>query len=1331
MKYINKHNVHKWNNKETITDNLLNNIEESLQDLDDAVGSTEFEGNSISDAIKNLQTTSMRLLTSDELNKASTLLDIAPGRYFTANGAKIKALEPNFPFDIGNSTSYFVIVYKYSSGFKYVRILTVDGKRDFTGWTAATHRTTFSWNDISPDSSTFNPTVKILIFGNSSTYSTWGYAPLLLSEFCPDYNFKIGILYTSGQSLGGHMTMFNNNTAYTEYSVFENGAWKNTANTITGKNALDSDEWDIIAVQQSNDAMMNGTGKADIDGLCALIATYIDYPVQFVMNMPMTKGANCSGLASYYPDIDDLEGKSDAAFADFADYCKDALVGNYISHVIPCGTAIQNARHTALKQYGTFEYLCDDDTGHLQNGIGVLCASYTMAYKILEIIGKKAELFGSSLNPTDDWLTEINLFTKTAHGSCVGVTNENKLLAQQCALQAVKNPYIITSINSPSYHTTLSDTIELVTEDISAAYITPELNVIHQGVTYTYDAEHDAIKLHGTAAATRHLRCLNGQKEIAFTSTAYNKTFEPGIYKFSTNIISENNVSNVIEWHYTYGTSFVNLNPKVLVKSTDGTVQFKFIKEAMVGLSIPTDMALGTKENPTYITFTATRLSAIDSVAREDISTLTEYVRDMSPTTTVGPISVAAVDDATPLNADNVTIAIDPVQDLHGYDHPWPAGGGKNMCPPPVVGWSYHPNSGEKMTDVITAAGTDKFAVNFSLNPNYTVYTNIAVNNMILAWDTNGDFVGRTSGVLRNDRSVVISKNSFSSGGGNGNKDYIASIAVRFYESSDGTQSIQDVNNGFIQIEVGDTYTGYEPYSNICPITGWTGVNIYHSGADTSNPDVITITFPTEADAVYGGTVDLTKGTLTVDKKLYNNLETINWVEGSDSTETHRLWRNSTAFTDRLLKPDFRIMCSKYTTVSGGSYSDMPEDSILISANNKNVYICDSSYATVEAFKASLQDCTIVLKIETPIVYTLDPVTVRLLRGENAIWADTGNITLNYHVDLPKYINIMAGKAHMLCIGDLFFNGAVYNNGQLDHMAAYENTIYGQIASSLKILKEHNMHMMYPSTGLLSAPSSGANGSFLDIITQTSLTSYDYIVTQISGDDINNNNLGSIRSSANDGSIAGGVMALMDYIKTNNGLCRLILLSVPPYSSNSNTSGDKVFSGRWEYWDNDGGYGINDLDNLMYDLAMRLHFTYISWQDLEISYHFVDYATSDSNQPDILYATDDIVYRIMGQYVGLQIAAMSNPIALAKTTRVYTLNYYTYDGSSLLYSEIVFYGGSGDYKGPTPTRGESYTWIGWGLNKKEGNREPDWDPDALKNITANRNVYAAYLSHYA
>ncbi|MDO4989292.1 MAG: hypothetical protein Q4E45_02190, partial [Eubacteriales bacterium] len=47
-------------------------------------------------------------------------------------------------------------------------------------------------------------------------------------------------------------------------------------------------------------------------------------------------------------------------------------------------------------------------------------------------------------------------------------------------------------------------------------------------------------------------------------------------------------------------------------------------------------------------------------------------------------------------------------------------------------------------------------------------------------------------------------------------------------------------------------------------ISGWTGCDISHSGADTSNPDTITETWQAEAGTVYYATIDIVSGVLTV-----------------------------------------------------------------------------------------------------------------------------------------------------------------------------------------------------------------------------------------------------------------------------------------------------------------------------------------------------------------------------------------------------------------------------------------------------------------------------------
>lgn len=69
--------------------------------------------------------------------------------------------------------------------------------------------------------------------------------------------------------------------------------------------------------------------------------------------------------------------------------------------------------------------------------------------------------------------------------------------------------------------------------------------------------------------------------------------------------------------------------------------------------------------------------------------------------------------------------------------------------------------------------------------------------------------------------------------------------------------------------------------------------------------------------------------------------------------------------------------------------------------------------------------------------------------------------------------------------------------------------------------------------------------------------------------------------------------------------------------------------------------------------------------------------------------------------------------------------YYNYDGSQLLSSEQIFDGGDGTYTGQ-PSRAATaqytYTFAGWSKKKDQTAA----DPDALKAVSADRNVYAAY-----
>ena len=89
------------------------------------------------------------------------------------------------------------------------------------------------------------------------------------------------------------------------------------------------------------------------------------------------------------------------------------------------------------------------------------------------------------------------------------------------------------------------------------------------------------------------------------------------------------------------------------------------------------------------------------------------------------------------------------------------------------------------------------------------------------------------------------------------------------------------------------------------------------------------------------------------------------------------------------------------------------------------------------------------------------------------------------------------------------------------------------------------------------------------------------------------------------------------------------------------------------------------------------------------------------------------------------LAARYPYISIDAETIVPMLLYYNYDGSSLLYSEIVQSGGNGTYNGtPTipDTERQSYTFLGWAYQPNSTSA----NTGAQNNVTADRSIYAAY-----
>lgn len=88
-----------------------------------------------------------------------------------------------------------------------------------------------------------------------------------------------------------------------------------------------------------------------------------------------------------------------------------------------------------------------------------------------------------------------------------------------------------------------------------------------------------------------------------------------------------------------------------------------------------------------------------------------------------------------------------------------------------------------------------------------------------------------------------------------------------------------------VQIESGSQMTSYAPYSNICPISGWSAVDV--TVADDITDPTIENVYTIDLDGTrYGGTLDVVSGVLTVDRGYiasYNG-ETLpsTWISDRD-----------------------------------------------------------------------------------------------------------------------------------------------------------------------------------------------------------------------------------------------------------------------------------------------------------------------------------------------------------------------------------------------------------------------------------------------------------------
>lgn len=185
------------------------------------------------------------------------------------------------------------------------------------------------------------------------------------------------------------------------------------------------------------------------------------------------------------------------------------------------------------------------------------------------------------------------------------------------------------------------------------------------------------------------------------------------------------------------------------------------------------------------------------------------------------PTPIASFTDGEEMVMPTLKVAIEPVQDLHGYDAPWPAGGGANKWDEEWETGTFNTTTGANI-DYIETQIRSKNYIPILADTNYY----IKGGDWLIFFDENKNVI--TDDLPRGDKSgnsVSITDNTF--------KTPQNSAYMRFYR----TTTYGSVYNNDIAINYPSSVTSYAPYSNICPISGWSSVNVIRFSKNYLDPN--------------------------------------------------------------------------------------------------------------------------------------------------------------------------------------------------------------------------------------------------------------------------------------------------------------------------------------------------------------------------------------------------------------------------------------------------------------------------------------------------------------
>lgn len=329
-------------------------------------------------------------------------------------------------------------------------------------------------------------------------------------------------------------------------------------------------------------------------------------------------------------------------------------------------------------------------------------------------------------------------------------------------------------------------------------------------------------------------------------------------------------------------------------------------------------------------------------------------------------------------------IGIVPTQDLHGYTKPWAGGAGKNKLE--VTASSQY---------IYTVGSDGEITANGTSN-GYGLIIGYVNPNTTTEYILNGCPTGGGDSTYRLDARLTSSPSSPIAGSqdtGNGATFTASEEFYIFLRSPNGAVLNNVVFKPMVRLST-ETDATFAPYSNICPISGHTDVTVTVASTSGGSGEDTTVSL---GRTVYGGTLDVTTGELTVTKADVNlSQQTLSYTKFTTGT-SDRFYVRLSNYISNVMIDGYNDIESDYFDAKMQSTNEV--GTIYMENGYLNMNMTQGLFADATAFKTWIESESVhlVYELATPQTFTLTKEQIQTLLGQNYVSHDGGGtISLVY-----------------------------------------------------------------------------------------------------------------------------------------------------------------------------------------------------------------------------------------------------------------------------------------------------------------------------------------------